>query len=122
MNAILDTTSQYKHDLLVSMTADEEARQEFVKSFKLYLAQNISPGNKKVFDEAAAPVVKEKAGTPKSLAEIDKIMKAQPYYQFWSSLQRASQEMMWNSVRIPVQRQIGELVEKAKEKKVDALG
>jgi ubiquinone/menaquinone biosynthesis C-methylase UbiE len=30
--------------------------------------------------------------------------------------------MMWNSVRIPVQRQIGELVEKAKEKKVDALG
>ncbi|MCU1719055.1 class I SAM-dependent methyltransferase [Pseudomonas sp. 5P_3.1_Bac2] len=112
MQTINDTTSQHRHDVLVQMTHDEEARQDFVRCFKLYLAQNVSPGNKKVFTENVEPQLKA-TGKGQSLVEIDRLMKQQEYYQFWSSLQRCSQEMMWNSVQIPVQRQLPTLVEKA---------
>ena len=114
MQTITDTTSQYRHDVLVQMNHDEEARQDFVRCFKLYLAQNVSPGNKKVFEEKVEPQLKS-TERAQSLAEIDRLMKQQEYYQFWSSLQRCSQEMMWNAVQIPVERQLPKLVEVARE-------
>lgn len=113
MKTITDTASQYQHDLLAQMTHDELARQEFVRSFKLYLAQNISPGNKKVFEERVEPHLK-KGKEKNNLVEIGKLMAKEEYYQFWSSLQRCSQEMMWNAVQIPVERQLPELVETAR--------
>ena len=112
MQTTIETTSQYRHDVLVDMNHDEEARQEFVRSLKLYLAQNISPGNKKVYEEKVRPKLKAE-GKPESIPEINRLMKKQEYYQFWSSLQRCSQEMMWHSVQIPVERQLSNLVEKA---------
>jgi ubiquinone/menaquinone biosynthesis C-methylase UbiE len=112
MQTITDTTSQYRHDVLVEMTHDEEARQEFVRSLKLYLAQNISPGNKKVYEEKVRPQL-QTAGKEESIPEINRLMKKEEYYQFWSSLQRCSQEMMWHSVQIPVERQLPQMVDKA---------
>ena len=40
---MLDNTIQFKHTMLANSNADEFARQEFVKSFKLHLASRISP-------------------------------------------------------------------------------
>lgn len=122
MTTIIDTTTQYRHDMLVGMNHDEYARQEFVRSFKLFLAHNLSSGNKKVYEEKVKPEL-EKQGKPESIQEISKLMSKQEYYQFWSSLQRCSQEMMWNSVQIPVERQLEQLIAKAEEKsKGDTLG
>lgn len=115
MQATIETTRQYRHDLLVDMSHDENARQEFVRSFKLFLAHNLSSGNKKVYEEKVLPELK-KQGKPETISEITKLMKKQEYYQFWSSLQRCSQEMMWNSVQIPVERQLEQLIAKANEK------
>lgn len=115
MTTTIDTTSQYRHDLLVDMDHDEHARQEFVRSFKLFLAHNLSSGNKKVFEEKVRPQLQEQ-GKAETIPEIGRLMKKQEYYQFWSSLQRCSQEMMWHSVQIPVQRQLDQLISKAREK------
>ncbi|WP_213663480.1 class I SAM-dependent methyltransferase [Stutzerimonas stutzeri] len=114
MQTINDTTTQYRHDVLVDMTHDEEARQEFVRSFKQYLALHVSPGNRKVYEEKVEPQLQAKGQEP-SLVEIERLMKREEYYRFWSSLQRCSQEMMWNSVQIPVERQLPGLVEAARE-------
>lgn len=122
MTITIDTTSQYRHGLLADMNHDENARQEFVKSFKLFLAHKVSPGNKKVYEEKVRPQLQEQ-GKPESIPEITRLMKKQEYYQFWSSLQRSSQEMMWTSVQIPVERQLGQLIDKAREITKDgALG
>lgn len=112
MQAATESTSQYRHDVLVDMTHDEESRQDFVRCFKLFLAQHISPGNKRVYEEKVRPQLQAE-GTAESIPEINRLMKQQDYYQVWSSLQRCSQEMMWNSVQIPVERQLGTLVQKA---------
>lgn len=114
MTTTIDTTTQYRHDLLPEMSHDESARQEFVRSFKLFLAHKVSPGNKKVYEEDVRPQL-EKKGKPESIPEIGRLMNQQEYYQFWSSLQRCSQEMMWNAVQIPVERQLDKLIDKAKE-------
>ncbi|UVO16571.1 class I SAM-dependent methyltransferase [Stutzerimonas stutzeri] len=114
MQTINDTTTQYRHDVLVDMTHDEEARQEFVRSFKQYLALHVSPGNRKVYEEKVEPQLQAKGQEP-SLVDIERLMKREEYYRFWSSLQRCSQEMMWNSVQIPVERQLPGLVEAARE-------
>ena len=112
--AMLDNTIQFKHAMLVDSTADEFARQEFVKSFKLHLASRISPGNKATYETRVVPEIKTETGKePEDRHQIRKKMERQPPYQFWSSLQRTSQEMMWKSVQISVERQWAELLKSA---------
>lgn len=112
MEVITETTSQYRHEVLADQTHDEESRQDFVRCFKQYLALNVSSGNKRVYEDKVRPLLQAE-GKPESISEINRLMQREQYYQFWSSLQRCSQEMMWNSVQIPVERQLPELVSKA---------
>lgn len=112
MEVITETTSQYRHEVLADQTHDEESRQDFVRCFKQYLALNVSSGNKRVYEGKVRPLLQAE-GKPESISEINRLMQREQYYQFWSSLQRCSQEMMWNSVQIPVERQLPELVSKA---------
>jgi len=112
MNAPLDMKSQYQHAVLPVMTADEFARQEFVKSLKFHLASEISPGNKDAFEARGRTGFEKAEGRPaEGMRDVRKAMQGDSYYRFWSALQRNSQEMMWKSVQIPVERQLDDLVE-----------
>lgn len=106
---------QYGHGVLVRPTHDEYARQEFVKSFKYYLASRVSPNNKVVYEQRVKPAFEKKHGRPpKDRHEVRKAMAGEEHYQAWSSLQRTSQEMMWDAVQTSVKRELAELIEKAK--------
>jgi SAM-dependent methyltransferase len=112
MNMHVDPKSQLAHAVLPQTTADEFARQEFVKSFKFHLASKVSVGNKDAFEARAKPRFEKEAGhEPASLADMRKAMGQDPYFRFWSALQRNSQEMMWKSVQLPVERQHDRLIE-----------
>lgn len=107
---------QYGHGLLPESTHDELSRQEFVKSFKYYLASHVSPDNKRVYEEQVKPAFEKKHGRPpKDRHEVRKAMVKDEHYQAWSSLLRTSQEMMWDSVRTSVQRQLDGLIKEAKK-------
>ncbi|MEQ9010611.1 methyltransferase domain-containing protein [Algiphilus sp.] len=107
--------AQTQHEMLPRATHDEAARQDFVQSFKIYLANNVSPGNREVYDQRVKPQFEKEYGRePKDRHEVRKAMSADPFYRLWSSLQRTSQEMMWDSVCASVDRQIDDLVTKAK--------
>jgi len=106
---------QFKHAVLPQATSDEFARQEFVKSFKLHLATQVSPNNKTIYEERVKPAFEAEHGrAPVDRHEVRKAMNANHHYQMWSSLLRTSQEMMWISCQRPVERQLPELIEKAK--------
>ena len=47
-------------------------------------------------------------------------MQDEPYYQMWSALLRTSQEMMWDSVNVSVERQLPQLRERAATNGEDA--
>ncbi len=107
-----DLTTQFRHGVLPQTSAEEFSRQEFVKSLKFHLAAKVSPGNQSAFEARAKPAfVKEQGSAPESYGDIRRAMRDEPYYNFWSALLRNSQEMMWRSVQIPVERQLPALIE-----------
>lgn len=112
---MIEISTQFAHDAMASMTGEEFSRQEFVKSLKLHLANKISLGNKSAYDVRAKAAFETKQGRPpETYHDIRKAMEAEPFFNFWSAMQRNSQEMMWKSVQVPVERQLPELIEKSK--------
>jgi SAM-dependent methyltransferase len=106
--------AQTRHAMLPEPNHDEEARQMFVKSFRGHLAANVAPGTRRVYDKVVAPEFQRAKGRPPAdKYEVRAEMERQPYYQFWSAMQRASQELMWDSVIDTVERTLPELIETA---------
>lgn len=114
MNAPLDLKNQYAHAVLPQTSSDEFARQEFVKSLKFHLASEVSLGNRDAFEgRAARQFAKAEGRAPETMQDVRKAMQDDPYFRFWSALQRNSQEMMWKAAQLPVERQLGDLIAKA---------
>ena len=114
--------TQHQHAVLPAATHDESARQNFVQSLKVHLATRVSPGNKTVYEHRAAPrFAREHRRPPKDRHEVRSVMRHEPYYQTWSTLLRTSQEMMWDSVNVSVERQLPALRGQAAAER-DALG
>ena len=104
------TQPQTEHSVLAPADHDEFARQEFVRSYKEYLVHNVHQGNEKRYESSVKPAFKKKHNrVPKDRFEVAKEMTKDPYYQMFSSLLRTSQEMMWSSCQLPVERNLEEL-------------
>ena len=111
----VNTFQQQQHDVLPVASQDEQARQEFTKSFKQYIQEKILPGVKQVYENRCAPrYYAENGHAPKDRHEARAAVAKDAYFQSYLSLQRLSQEHMWRSVSGSVERQLDELIEKAK--------
>lgn len=114
--------TQRQHAVLPAATHDESARQNFVQSLKVHLATRVSPGNKTIYERRAAPrFEREHQRPPQDRHEVRSVMRHEPYYQTWSTLLRTSQEMMWDSVNVSVERQLPALRDRAAATR-DTLG
>lgn len=114
--------TQRQHAVLPAATHDELARQNFVQSLKVHLATRVSPGNKTIYERRAAPrFEREHQRPPQDRHEVRSVMRHEPYYQTWSTLLRTSQEMMWDSVNVSVERQLPALRDRAAATR-DTLG
>jgi len=104
------------HPFLPATAHDDAARLEFVKSLRGYLSTRVLPGNGRVFEERVVPRFKLEHGrAPADRDEVRAEMTRQPYYQFWSALQRRSQEMMWEAAIEPTERQLPDLIERTRK-------
>ncbi len=109
--------TQFQHEMLPQANHDELARQKFVESMKKYVVKNLTPGNKLVYEKIAKPKFEiEHQRTPENRFEIQQVMQQQPYYKWWGALMRINQEMLWDAVNVSVERQLPELIERAKVK------
>jgi ubiquinone/menaquinone biosynthesis C-methylase UbiE len=116
-HASTDPSRQMRHAILPETTADEFSRQEFVKRLKFHLASKVAPGNRSVYESRALPKFRAENGRePQDHLEVRRLMDSEPYFRFWSALQRNSQEMMWKSAQIPTQRQLPQLLKTAAER------
>lgn len=103
---------QATHAVLPPTTADEASRLEFVKSLKLHLAARIAPGNRHAYEVRARPAWEAEHGSPPADHHaIREAMSGDALFRLWSALQRGSQEMMWKSTQLPVERQWAALLE-----------
>jgi len=100
-------TTQAEHRALPKTTHDEFARQEFVRAYKQYLVKNVHGTNQLAFEQRVKPRIRrEKKRDPKDRFEVRDSMTQDPHYQMFSALLRTSQEMMWSSCQIPVERDL----------------
>jgi|MEHZ01.6.fsa_nt_MEHZ011604636.1_4 ubiquinone/menaquinone biosynthesis C-methylase UbiE len=115
MSAENQVHPQTKHAVMATPTHDEFSRQEFVRSYKNYLVQNVHSGNQTRYEKIIKPKFEKTHNrAPKDRFEVGKEMVHDPYYQMFSSLLRTSQEMMWSSCQVPVNRDLENLNEKIK--------
>lgn len=105
---------QLAHPMLPSPDRDELARQEFVRSFKSFIQSDIVPGVHAVYAGEVKPRFETEHGrAPRDRHEIRKLMVEHPLFQTYASLQRVSQELLWDTVLDSVERELPELVGRA---------
>ena len=103
-----------QHEMLAQPNHDELARQEFVSSLRGHLSGRVMPGAYRVYQSRVEPAFRAKHGrSPESPEEVRQVMTRDSYYQFWSAMQRRSQELLWESVIDPTERQLPVLIQKA---------
>ena len=94
---------------------DEQARQDFVGALRGHLSGRIMPGAYKVYEARVEPAFKARHGrVPDNHDEVRKAMVQDSFYQFWSAMQRRSQELLWESVIDPTERQLPMLIERSR--------
>jgi ubiquinone/menaquinone biosynthesis C-methylase UbiE len=113
---LLNTFQQAKHDVLVTGTADELARQEFVKSFKQHIQISLLPVVQATYFARAEPAyVKQEGHAPEDYKQARDAFKDDPIFKSYLCLQRVSQELNWFTVLEPLERDIDQLTENAKK-------
>jgi len=89
---------------------DEESRQDFVVNLRSFLGQDVGTKNYEIYKSKSEPeFIAAEGRPPETLEDAEKIFTNEPYYQFWSASQRASQEMVWDSVMDTVDRTLDDM-------------
>lgn len=93
------------HDMLSPATHDERLRQQFVYALKRHIGTKVRPGNRVLYDKVVKPAFEKAEGrAPEAIADISTVMWRHPTYQMFSALNRAAQELMWESLIDPIYR------------------
>ena len=106
---------QAEHPMLPAPDASERSRQDFVRSYKAILQSDVEPGLEKMYhSRVKANYKKEHGREPANRHEIRRAMIRDGYFQAFGSLNRVSQELLWDTVLDSIERQLPELIERAK--------
>lgn len=96
--AIVALKQPYPHDMMPLPTHDEHAREDFIVTLKMHMADHVYPYDEAVYEQKAKPkFVKEKGRAPTTSDEVHRLMMAEPYTKFWSAIARNMQEMLWDN-------------------------
>lgn len=113
---------QDAHALLPTATHDEGAREDFCASLRKMFTTELFPGTRTVYTGKLLPEFQRKHGRkPESVREASDLMESSFYYRGANIVGRAAQELVWDTVGESVERQLPELIERARPRP-DALG
>jgi ubiquinone/menaquinone biosynthesis C-methylase UbiE len=105
---------ELKHDLKLAKTRDEKARMNFVSGLRSYVLNDMANGMRAVFDAEVEPAFRRsRKRKPKDGPEVHDAIKPNEYFKFYSSLRVTAQDMVWQSVFPPLDRQRDDLKHKA---------
>ncbi|MSO64716.1 MAG: hypothetical protein EXQ85_02735 [Alphaproteobacteria bacterium] len=104
------------HPMFPGADHDEQARQDFIRLFKLSVQRDIGAGNRSLYEAKVKPDFQRRYGrAPKDRREVREAMGQDPYNQMWSALLCTSQEMLYDTVGPSIERQLPDLLKKAKK-------
>ncbi len=106
--------AQTKHAMLVNADHDEAARQHFAVGLKSHLSAHVASGTKSAYEARVKPAYRRAKGrVPTTRHEVRRALAHDPYYQAASALKRTAQEIMWDAVGAPVEREWDDLKARA---------
>ncbi len=112
---MLNTFQQGAHAMLPVATHDEAARQEFTKSFKQFIQASLLPGLTPIYRQRVTKAFEREHGRkPTDRRDIRSGMVKDFYFQHYAAANRIAQELLWESTNISIDRELPELIEKAK--------
>lgn len=107
---------QSQHAMLPVANHDEEARQAFAMALRVEAVREAREGGRTVFEGRVGPQFRKTHGRkPKDRHEIRKAMLRDPFGQVSSAVRLLAQEIMWDAVGSSVERQLGTLVDRARQ-------
>lgn len=96
---------ELKHDLRLDKTRDEKARMNFVSGIRAYVLNDMASGMRAVYDADVEPKFRrDHRRVPKDGPEVHRAIKPNEYFRFYSSLRVTAQDMVWQSVFPPLER------------------
>jgi ubiquinone/menaquinone biosynthesis C-methylase UbiE len=105
---------ELKHDLKLQKNRDEKARMNFVSGLRAHILNDMAGGMRAVYDAEVEPqFLRQQRRAPKDGPEVHKAIKTNEYFKFYSSLRVTTQDMVWQTVFPPLERNRPELKEKA---------
>jgi SAM-dependent methyltransferase len=113
----------YAHPMMPQAVHDELARQEFVVDLKIHMEEQVYPVDARVYEKKVLPrFTRENGRAPRTHHEVRKLMEREPSTQMWSAMARTIQEMLWDDVGESVERQLPDLIARARiEKPIGTL-
>jgi SAM-dependent methyltransferase len=108
-------TPQSKHALLSRPNADELGRESFLAAMRRFLITDLYEGNEVAYRRRQLPSFRKAHGRdPATVREVKGLMESDPYYRAFCLLNRATQELLWDTVGESVERQLPDLIEAAR--------
>ena len=106
--------TQHAHAVLPRATADERGRESFLAAMRRFLVADGYAGNAVAYQRRQVPAFQAEHGRPPaSYLEVKALMQQDPYYRAYSLLNRATQELLWDTVGESVERQLPHLLQAA---------
>lgn len=113
---------QEAHAALPRANHDEAARQGFVAAMRKRFTTKLWPGNRALYEEQLLPRFVARHGRePASVAEARALLDDTFHFRAGSLFGRAAQELLWDTVGESIERQLDDLIERAKPRP-DASG
>ena len=107
--------SAHPHAMYATPDHDEAARESFVRELMVHVSRDLTPGKRALYEARVKPAfVRAHNRPPKDRHEIRKAMEVEPYNQVWNALRRTTQELMFDSIGESVERQLPDLIGRAK--------
>ena len=108
-------TKYVQHDMKVTPTPEEAARQAFMSSMRMYVLYNLANGMRTAYEAEVEPKFELKnKRVPKDGVEVHRAIKKDPTFKFYSSMRCNAQEMVFRSILPTVERSQDALNKKAK--------
>lgn len=95
----------HKHEMLADQSAADLARARFILSFKRHLTARVRSKNGLAYEMEGVPrFVADHGAEPHNRAEAEEALFDASHYRMWCTLNRTSQEMMWQTVSESIYR------------------
>ena len=100
------------HAMFPEATHDEQSAQSFVKTLRVFATNNFHAGNNAIL--ADSPLSPGADGSCPSRKELREVLEVEPDNKWWSSMMRTTQEVLYDTVGPSIERQLPELIGKAR--------